>query len=597
MESSSFSPDAPEQEACLGTEENGSDPHFMVANALAAEGTETDIKPEQMRINEEVVVPTPIMKETIRSPPSQIGEEVVTKPKVVLEKLDDEPVDKMEEESGAQPEGQATVNLASRDPHDIYESAEHGLPDDGLFHVNSVSYCVCSVKGRRPTMEDAHQVVLDLNNSVETPKEELEDLKNESPPKGRGGGRRLGANHAAHEPSPIHSENGGGIARGKYAFFAVYDGHGGRRASTYLAKWAHHILRENPMFNEDPSLALMEALLVSEEKFLKFATEKQLEDGSTAVVGLLVDGRELFIGNIGDSEAVLCRAECPLSITKVHNPQRNPDEIKRITDAGGRLYNKRVGHPHLNSAFFNLAVSRSIGDLMYKHPEFTCGKPSGLIADPDVYRLTLEEDDLFLILACDGLWDVMTHEEVVDFVLDEFARGKSLEDVSKALIKEAEMVRQSADNITLCIVTFRSLKNFERSARRQAVKEEARFLSPSPVDFPVSRLSKSIGQVELKEGRSLLSDSLPAQDAGAAQPKPAVEPPAAAAEPAAAVPAAAARAGEPGVEAGTANENAPQGNAADEGNDCVSEQTPCEESEQSLETASTAPASNSSGSE
>jgi serine/threonine protein phosphatase PrpC len=55
------------------------------------------------------------------------------------------------------------------------------------------------------------------------------------------------------------------------------------------------------------------------------------------------------------------------------------------------------------------------GDLPFKHPEFTGGKESGVIAEPEIVQLQLTRDDDFIVIACDGLWDVMTKEEVRAF--------------------------------------------------------------------------------------------------------------------------------------------------------------------------------------
>lgn len=65
----------------------------------------------------------------------------------------------------------------------------------------------------------------------------------------------------------------------------------------------------------------------------------------------------------------------------------------------------------------DLSLSSSSGDLLFKHPDFTKGKPSGLSAEPDVVDIVLEPKDQFLVLACDGLsavsalppWFLLTH--------------------------------------------------------------------------------------------------------------------------------------------------------------------------------------------
>jgi len=93
---------------------------------------------------------------------------------------------------------------------------------------------------------------------------------------------------------------------------------------------------------------------------------------------------------------------------------------------------------------------------MYKNFKYTQGKPSGLVADPFVTNVSLrfDEDD-FLILACDGLWDVLTHQEAVDFVTKQLQITDDLNEISKNLVNEA-FIRHSSDNISVIVATWKS---------------------------------------------------------------------------------------------------------------------------------------------
>jgi len=178
-----------------------------------------------------------------------------------------------------------------------------------------------------------------------------------------------------------------------------------------------------------------------------------LADGTTAVIALIV-GDSLFIGNVGDSEAVLARGRKAEVLSVPHNVRTNKNEKERIKKAGGIVYNERLGHPNLNPAYFSIAVSRAIGDVMFKHEFYTDKKPSGLIAEPDIRKIVLQPEDQFLILACDGLWDVIKYQDAVDLV------GKYLVDiednpqkVSEELVKYAYL-QGSTDNITAMVIVF-----------------------------------------------------------------------------------------------------------------------------------------------
>lgn len=241
------------------------------------------------------------------------------------------------------------------------------------------------------------------------------------------------------------------------AFFGVYDGHGGRRAADFAAAKLHQLLKNHPKFLVDTEEALKSSFIRTEKEFMELAYKDQLEDGSTAVVALIVDKR-LFIGNVGDSEAVLYRAGKPICLSTLHNPSKNPAEVQRVQDVGGRLYYGRVGHPVINPVLFNIAVSRAIGDIMYKHEEWTSGKKSGLVAEPDIKSLELRPEDEFLILACDGLWDVFSYQSAVDFVKDKLRVTRDPQEICVELVKEAER-RDTLDNVTVCLVLFSFVNN------------------------------------------------------------------------------------------------------------------------------------------
>lgn len=105
-------------------------------------------------------------------------------------------------------------------------------------------------------------------------------------------------------------------------------------------------------------------------------------------------------GNVGDSRAVACikGKEHPLSAD--HKPN-NPSELMRIKDAGGWVEYNRVNG--------NLALSRALGDFVFKRNPSKPAEEQMVIALPDVETRTITEDWEFVILACDGVWDVMTN--------------------------------------------------------------------------------------------------------------------------------------------------------------------------------------------
>ncbi|KAF2304302.1 hypothetical protein GH714_029617 [Hevea brasiliensis] len=120
--------------------------------------------------------------------------------------------------------------------------------------------------------------------------------------------------------------------------------------------------------------------------------------GSTAVVAIICSSH-IIVANCGDSRAVLYRGKEPMALSVDHKPNRE-DEYARIEAAGGKVIQWN-GH----RVFGVLAMSRSIGDRYLK---------PWIIPEPEVMFVPRAKDDECLILASDGLWNVMSNEEACD---------------------------------------------------------------------------------------------------------------------------------------------------------------------------------------
>lgn len=144
------------------------------------------------------------------------------------------------------------------------------------------------------------------------------------------------------------------------------------------------------------------------------------DSGCTAVVALLVGGREgaaaLVVANAGDSRCVLSRGGKAVDMSRDHKPD-DPLELARIQAAGGSVAEGRVQG--------NLNLSRAIGDLTYKDARLAPARQM-ITALPETLRVPLGPADEFVVLACDGIWNVLTSQDVVDHVRAGLARGASL---------------------------------------------------------------------------------------------------------------------------------------------------------------------------
>ncbi|CAN1301195.1 Probable protein phosphatase 2C 59 [Linum perenne] len=209
--------------------------------------------------------------------------------------------------------------------------------------------------------------------------------------------------------------------------FGVFDGHGGARAAEYVKQNLFSNLISHPTFISDTKSAIADAYSHTDSEFLKSENTQNRDAGSTASTAILV-GDRLLVANVGDSRAVICRGGNAIAVSRDHKPDQT-DERQRIEDAGGTW---RVGGV--------LAVSRAFGDRMLKQY---------VVADPEIQEEKIDSSLEFLILASDGLWDVVTNEEAVEMTKP----IQEPEQAAKRLLQEAYQ-RGSADNITCVVVRF-----------------------------------------------------------------------------------------------------------------------------------------------
>ncbi|RWR75265.1 Protein phosphatase 2C PP2C-like domain-containing protein [Cinnamomum micranthum f. kanehirae] len=215
--------------------------------------------------------------------------------------------------------------------------------------------------------------------------------------------------------------------------FGVFDGHGGAQAAEYVKQNLFSNLIKDAKFITDTKSAIVDAYNHTDSDFLNSENNQNRDAGSTASTAILV-GDRLLVANVGDSRAVICRNGKAIAVSRDHKPDQT-DERQRIEDAGGFVMwagTWRVGGV--------LAVSRAFGDKPLKQY---------VVADPEIKEEVVDSSLEFLILASDGLWDVVTNEESVSLV-------KSIdnpEQAAKKLMQEASQ-RGSADNITCVVVRF-----------------------------------------------------------------------------------------------------------------------------------------------
>ncbi|CAJ1397613.1 unnamed protein product [Effrenium voratum] len=205
----------------------------------------------------------------------------------------------------------------------------------------------------------------------------------------------------------------------------------------------------------------MEEQAAMKEMYMRLQKLKQAESGDEFVpdtvgctaVSVLVRKNDVITANAGDSRAVMCRAGKALELSYDHKPASDTEKA-RIEAAGGWLEDSQGG-ARVNG---NLNLSRAVGDLEYKKRSDLKPEEQVICSTPDVIVRELLPEDEFIVLACDGVWDVMTNQGICDFVKERFADGKDLQMVATELLDHcctedpAKTDGLGTDNMTVLIV-------------------------------------------------------------------------------------------------------------------------------------------------
>jgi len=293
-----------------------------------------------------------------------------------------------------------------------------------------LAYGASSMQGWRTTMEDAHLSVLDLDDN-------------------------------------------------KTSLFGVFDGHGGKEVSLFSARHLPEALKKSPSFREKSDLGQvlsdcflgLDVLMQSKEGKRELweiagGSKKDVQDneeeneealmgpgvcsGSTAVCAL-IHGDQIYVANVGDSRCVLSRQGKSVDLSIDHKPS-DPKELDRIIKAGGFVEHGRVNG--------DLNLTRALGDMMYKQSKDLPPKSQMITAFPDIQTITREKEDRFLVLACDGVWDVKTSQEVVDFIESRLKRQLELSTICQELLDDClapDTLGLGTDNMTVVIVSFKDV--------------------------------------------------------------------------------------------------------------------------------------------
>ncbi|GAA5982872.1 hypothetical protein JCM11641_002612 [Rhodosporidiobolus odoratus] len=269
-----------------------------------------------------------------------------------------------------------------------------------------LAWAVSEMQGWRLTMEDAHTGVLSLGE-----------------------------------------EHGGK----KTSFFAVFDGHGGSTVAKFAGDTVHHRLAANDFFKkQDWEASMKRAYLETDEDLRANPDFRGDPSGCTAVSTIITGDMNIICANSGDSRAVMSIGGEAKPLSFDHKPT-NTGETSRIVAAGGFVEFGRVNG--------NLALSRALGDFEFKQSHQLDPEQQIVTADPDITVHEHTTEDEFVVIACDGIWDVLTSQQVIDHVRLAISRNSPLQTIceelmDRCLAPDSDWGGVGCDNMTMMVVAL-----------------------------------------------------------------------------------------------------------------------------------------------
>ena len=200
------------------------------------------------------------------------------------------------------------------------------------------------------------------------------------------------------------------------------------------------------------------------------------EDSGTTASIVLLTPRWIVCANAGDSRAVYSRSNHRVVALSYDHKPDDEEEERRITDAGGYVSAGRVEG--------DLAVSRGLGDFRFKEEAAVLSGAQGENRDgrgsssssaaaknngssmlkpgdqkvspvPDIIVQNRDRaEDEFIIIACDGIWDVQTNQECVKMVADMFSEGEDDLGLICEEVLDLCLIKGSKDNMTAAVIKF-----------------------------------------------------------------------------------------------------------------------------------------------
>jgi len=250
-----------------------------------------------------------------------------------------------------------------------------------------------------------------------------------------------------------------------HTLVGVFDGHAGKGTADYASlclletientkEWNSYLKLDEKRRNTPAGIELLQQALV----FSYLSIDYELinadfydNSGSTAVCAIITPNH-IICANVGDSRCVLGKVDGTVVVMSEDHKPSLEDEKERIVAAGGFVFMDRVNG--------ELAMSRALGDFQYKANEKLGLDRQQVIAYPDISVHERTKNDKLLLIACDGIWDVMENDEAITYLNDIILKEKveeTSEKMAESLIRLA-LEAQSTDNLSAIVVKLKGKK-------------------------------------------------------------------------------------------------------------------------------------------
>lgn len=376
---------------------------------------------------------------------------------------------------------------------------------DGVLSVPRYFNCVGSMQGYRLTQEDAHLIINENRHSdivyvkFYNPFENKQDnlkLSIFGVFDGHGNdecSNTLSGNHMKrHGKSPPNSTGSSHSKHEKLNNILSSSTPTSELMRRGLAKWIvfnfeHHQYGAQDITIEGKSFkrnfrtleglitqVLKDSFLLEDQELHKYFSRNSC--GSTAVVAIIINDTNLYVANSGDSRCILASKSNGIKTMSFDHKPQHIGELLRINDNGGTVSLGRVGGV--------LALSRAFGDFQFKRnvvynskfkvegthvknnntglTEFVGTPPqeSQVTVEPDIlmHKINYLRDE-FLVLACDGIWDIYSNKQVTKFIKYHLTLGMKLDTIMTKLLDHGIAQANSDtgigfDNMTAIIIVL-----------------------------------------------------------------------------------------------------------------------------------------------